>query len=233
MQKGEAVSLPEPYYQDDACTIYCADCREVLPLIEADVMITDPPYGVNLGDHSGNGENRPGYLKKDGYDGYDDSFDNFKSVIVPVLTVGIQRFCRSAVFGIAPNIWELPAPAALGGVYLPAGCGRMVWGFSNLATIALYGKPPDLELGAKATTICSTAISEKNGHPCPKPLSWMNWLVGLCSRFEETIVDPFMGSGTTLFAAKLRGRKAIGIEINRDYCEIAKQRLAQGVLLTA
>jgi site-specific DNA-methyltransferase (adenine-specific) len=91
----------------------------------------------------------------------------------------------------------------------------------------LYGSAPGLEKGAHPTVIKSSAVAETNGHPCPKPLRWMTWLVGLASRPGEKILDPFMGSGTTLRAAKDLARRAIGIELDERYCEIAAKRLAQ------
>ena len=109
-------------------------------------------------------------------------------------------------------------------------CGRMPWGFQNLAPVLFFGKAPDLHLGSKATTIRSSDAAEKNGHPCPKPIKWMTWLIDLCSRPGETVLDPFAGSGTTLRAAKDLGRRAIGIEVNEAYCQIAVSQLAQGVL---
>jgi len=227
---GSAVQLPTPYYDEDGITLYHGDARELLPLLKADVMITDPPYGVNLGKHDGAKEKRPGYLVKQSYTEYDDSPENYRAQIVPVLEAGIKMHDRAAIFGVVPNLWMLPAPSALGGVYLPAGCGRMPWGFQNLAPVLFYGKAPDLHLGSKATTIRSSDAAEKNGHPCPKPIKWMTWLIDLCSRPGETVLDPFAGSGTTLRAAKDLGRRAIGIEVNEAYCRIAVSQLAQGVL---
>ena len=93
----------------------------------------------------------------------------------------------------------------------------------------LYGKAPHLNLGAKHTAWKTTATSDINGHPCPKPIEWMLKVVDLVSVDGDTIIDPFMGSGTTLRAAKDLGRKAIGIEIEEKYCEIAVKRLAQEV----
>ena len=74
-----------------------------------------------------------------------------------------------------------------------------------------------------------TEQPEKNGHPCPKPIN--AWKSIMCNSSLEghTILDPFMGSGTTLRAAKDLGRKAIGIEIDEKYCEIAAKRMAQEV----
>ena len=67
-------------------------------------------------------------------------------------------------------------------------------------------------------------------HPCPKPLKLFTWLIGQVGGVGDTILDPFMGSGTTLRAAKDLGRKAIGIEIEERYCEIAAQRMSQSVM---
>jgi DNA modification methylase len=95
--------------------------------------------------------------------------------------------------------------------------------------ILYYGKDPKMP-NAYANGRISTATAEDNGHPCPKPLEWMSWLVNRCSLEGETILDPFMGSGTTLRAAKDAGRNAIGIELEEEYCEIAVRRLSQEVL---
>ena len=108
--------------------------------------------------------------------------------------------------------------------------GRNRWGWSNLIHCLLYGTAPGLEKGAKPTAIAKTATAEKNGHPTVKPLPWISWAVGLGSRATDTILDPFMGSGTTLRAAKDLGRKAIGVELEEKYCEIAARRLSQEVL---
>jgi hypothetical protein len=73
-------------------------------------------------------------------------------------------------------------------------------------------------------------FGENNGHPCPRPIDTMRHICAIASPVGGTILDPFMGSGTTLRAAKDLGRKAIGIEIEERYCEIAAKRMSQEVL---
>jgi DNA modification methylase len=91
--------------------------------------------------------------------------------------------------------------------------------------IWFYGTAPDLNKGARPTTLHSVEMSEKNGHPCPKPIGWMTWLVNLATRRGERIVDPFMGSGTTGVAAVKLGRRFTGIEIDAGYFDIACRRI--------
>jgi len=82
----------------------------------------------------------------------------------------------------------------------------------------------------RPTSITSFDTADKVDHPCPKPIRWVTWLTSMVSQEGETVLDPFMGSGTTLRAARDLGRKAIGIEIEERYCEIAARRLDQAVL---
>ena len=224
----DSAALPVPYYADDLITLYNADARDLLPLIQADVLVTDPPYGVGLGVDKDERAGRHG-LAKPVYASYDDTYENFTDAVVPILTTAIAMTTRGAVF-TGPHIHEQPKPAAIGGVYCPAGAGRHPWGFKTFLPVLLYGTAPNLNLGAKPNVIRSSAVSVKNGHPCPKPVPWMRWLIDLASLPGEVILDPFAGSGTTLRAAKDLGRRAIGIEIDPAYCAIAVRELAQDVL---
>lgn len=220
-----------PYYERSGVTIYLGDCREILPHIAADVLITDPPYGVNLGKHGGANDGRRDHvLVKAGYDSYDDTPENFDAVVVPAIQQALAITARGLVFCAGHMAWRLPPAAAIGGVFLPAACGRTAWGYNSFAHCLLYGAAPDLHKGAKPIGITSTAAANGMGHPCAKPVEWMRWAVALASRPTETILDPFMGSGSTLRAAKDLGRLAIGIEIEERYCEIAAKRLAQDIL---
>jgi site-specific DNA-methyltransferase (adenine-specific) len=225
------MALPTPYYSHAGITIYHGDCRDILPHVTADVVVTDPPYGMNLGKHGGARDTRTRELRRGAYAGYDDTPQNYTDVVVPAVVLALCRVKRGAVFAPAPSSWQLPTPSALGGVYIPAANGHSPWGFQNLAPLLLYGTAPDLHLGARNTVMVARGSADVSmGHPCPKPVEWMTWLVGLTSREGDTILDPFMGSGTTLVAAKQLGRKAIGIEIEEKYCAIAVQRLQQEVL---
>ena len=218
-----------PYYSHGGIVIYHEDARVIAGSVSADALVTDPPYGVNLGHHAAATETR-GYLAKGAYASYDDTPENFRSVVVPTVALFLERVKRGLVFTTGTGLRDLPAYAAVGGVFLPAGSGRTCWGFQNFAFCALYGTAPNLHKGAKPTGIASTETADKLAHPCPKPYGWMTWAVMLASLHGETVVDPFMGSGTTLVAAKRLGRNAIGIEIEERYCEIAARRLQQEAL---
>ena len=217
----------KPYYQDEAVTIYHGDCREILPSVEADVLVTDPPYGVGLvGKRTKwTTEARGGYLSV---------VDDEKAVMAAVMVVEtwLEKNGRAAVTPGAKNREEYPGPDHLGAIYYPSGAGMSKWGFTCWQPILFYGPDPYLVdgKGSRPDAFSTTESAEQNGHPCPKPIGTMRWLVNRVSRPGEVVLDPFMGSGTTLRAGKDLGRKAIGIEIEEKYCEIAAQRCAQDVL---
>ena len=215
----------------DGITLIHGDCREVLPHVAGECFVTDPPYGVNLGDIDVGRNGRGGRhgLEKGKYNSYDDTYENFCESIVPAIEATVAATERGALF-IGPHLRELPKFSCLGGVYCPAGSGRHAWGFKTFLPVLFYGKDPGLYFGARPNVIQSSETVRPNGHPCPKPIGWMKWLVGRVSLDGETVIDPFAGSGTTLVAAKQLGRKAIGIELEERYCEIAANRLRQEVL---
>ena len=92
-----------PYYDHAGITIYHGDCREILPSISADVLITDPPYGVNLGDHRGANETRSGYLVKSGYASYQDTDANLRAIVVPGITAALSIVKRGSSSAPAPR----------------------------------------------------------------------------------------------------------------------------------
>lgn len=211
------------------CRLILGDCREVLPTLSGiDALISDPPYGVNLGNHGGALDGRSAHvLVKRGYENFDDTEYNFETIVVPAITAALEISKRGLVFCAGQNVWLYPRADYLGGVYIPAAQGRNKWGFSSFQHCLLYGRAPALQFGAKATGIASSATSENCGHPCPKPIPWMVWAVNLASLSGETVLDPFMGSGTTGVVCAQLGRKFIGIEIEPKYFDIACRRIEQ------
>lgn len=207
-------------------TLYLGDCREILPTIaRVDALVTDPPYGLGLGAHRGSSDSREKHLAKQGYSSYEDTPENFLAVVVPAITTALAISDRGMVFGSAPMMWSLPPPATLGGVHLPSSVGRTPWGFTSIACCLMYGRAPDLNKGCKPTGMRSTTKAPDLGHPTVKPLAWMEWAVSLGTRTGETVLDPFMGSGTTGVACHALGRKFIGIEIEPRYFDIACRRI--------
>jgi site-specific DNA-methyltransferase (adenine-specific) len=216
----------KPYYEHAGITIYHCDCREVLPHLQAvDAAISDPPYGIEIGTRNNQCSDST-HLHKGSFLSYDDTYENFLELL-PALNKAIEISTCAAIFS-GPHIHEQLKPVAIGGIFVPCATGRTPWGSKNLLPILFYGQPP-APGQHRATVLTSTVIAERNGHPTPKPISWLKWLTRLCSREGALILDPFMGSGTTLRAAKDLGRRAIGIEIEERYCEIAAKRLSQEV----
>jgi DNA modification methylase len=210
-----------------AVQLHCGDCLSVMggiPDASVDAIVTDPPYGVGLGVAKDMRGGKHG-LAKASYNDYKDTYENFVSMIVPRLTESLKISRRGAVFS-GPHLQEQPKATAIGGIFCSAGTGRHSWGFKTFLPILFYGKDPKLHHGARPNVLSSNARSEKNGHPCPKPLEWMVWLIERTTLPGETVLDPFMGSGTTGVACVKTGRNFIGIEINPDYHAIAEKRIA-------
>ena len=194
----------KPYYEQDGITIYNGDCRDVLPTLDAvDLVLTDPPYLD--GDLS---DMLPLFL-----------------ALTPnvVVTPGKQESFNwiSKAHPFWEYAWKCSGTSSLGG----SACLHILF-----EPVLAYS-PPHTPLGSDLLDYPLVVDRRANGHPWPKPLRLFAKLASHFSKDNDTILDPFMGSGTTLRAAKDLGRKAIGIEIEERYCEIAAKRMAQGVLL--
>jgi DNA modification methylase len=223
----------KPYYQHAGVTIYHGDCREALESgLKADLLCTDPPYGIGASRRAfGSRRVRPGkgfsrrgacYQAKDfGDDDWDDA------PAAADLIASARSSCKDAV------IW--------GGNYfnLPPSMRWLVWDKRNDGTSFA-----DCELAwtnqRNAVRIFryrwSGMLQEHGGrgkelrvHPTMKPLPLMKWCIGFFPE-AQSVLDPFMGSGSTLVAAKALGLTAVGIEREEKYCETAAVRLAQGIL---
>lgn len=202
-----------PYYDHAGITIYHADCRDVLPQLEpVDLVLTDPPYGVGFK-----------------YPSYEDTEENF-SFIPGVIGKMIEITPRVVCCMSMRRLFDMPRPKSLL-CWAKPGSVRVnpLGGFSEWEPILVYGKAR-YRNDFKYLPDCNNHLKEAGDHPCPKPIRLFLWLIGTELSEPSTILDPFMGSGTTLVAAKQLGRKAIGIEIEEKYCEIAARRLEQEVL---
>lgn len=201
--------------------LYHGDCLEILPTLpKVDAVVTDPPYGVDLGsDPTHVIGNRP-------YESFTDTPETIASVVVPAINIARSISARTVVTPGTRCAWLYEQPDELGAIYFPAGAGFSRWGFTCSQPILYYGKDPYMPKNKQPNSVQCTEISEKNGHPCPKPARLMQWLVNRSSVRGETVCDPFMGSGTTGVACANLGRKFIGIEIERKYFDIACERIA-------
>lgn len=207
-----------PYYQDSAVTIYHADCREIVPALgRFDLLLTDPPYGVEFA-----GKSTKHTAPNGGYLGGD------SEVGPEVVRMSLPLCERGVVFPGNALLHAYPKPRDIGCVFCPSGAGNGPWGFTCFHAVLFYGSRPGGAISP--ASISSFHVADRNGHPCPKPLEWITWAMSLGSVAGETILDPFAGSGTTGRAAKDLGRKAVLIEREERYCEIAARRMAQEVL---
>ncbi len=200
------MSLPTPYYEEPGIVIYCGDCRDILPeLGEVDCLVTDPPYGVG---------------KADWDTEFSKQWMELVSAKVVAVAPGVVNIVNMPVqIGSLPFAWMAIAA-------ITNGMTRGALGFGNYIPLLIYS---DASVFSQAKDLGSFPIdSIKPRHPSPKPLRAWRWLVSLVP--GDTILDPFMGSGTTLRAAKDLGRKSIGIELESKYCDIAIRRLQQEVL---
>ena len=217
---------PTPYYERNGITIFHGDCRDILPhLPPVDLVLTDPPYGIGVDTDNSRFTCGPaGNIAKRGNGvgsangapviGDDQPFDpSF------LTTVGEHQI----IWGWHNFPDKLPRGACL--IWLKR-YDEAFGTFLSDAETAWMSKGHGVYC---CRDLSNNAIANERVHPTQKPVSLMRW----CLNFfpdADLILDPFMGSGTTLRAAKDLGRRAIGIEIEEHYCEIAVKRLAQEVL---
>jgi site-specific DNA-methyltransferase (adenine-specific) len=215
-----------PYYSHNGITIYHGDCRDLLPMLDSvDLILTDPPYGVQLGDIPNNQR-----FDRGRYGLIEDSEDYVRMVATEIVPLCWKRAERTVLTPGVKNLLLYPKPSHIGSFYYPAASGCNSWGFSCWQPILFYGSDPYGGEGSRPDSYLSVESAEKNGHPCPKPLGQWKWLLKRTSKTGHRVIDPMMGSGTTLEAARDFGMEAIGIELEEKYCEIAAKRLSQEVL---
>lgn len=201
-----------PDYERDGIRLYCGDCLEILPQLEAiDAVVTDPPYGVGIKYHS-----------------YADTRAALSALIAAFMPLATRVATRVLVFCGVKNVWLYPEPTWVLNWTDPSGQGCCPWGFASWSPILAYGKDPFLQrrLGSRSDTIVKRFLRDKSiRHPCPKPPGIMGWLLWRATFPVELVCDPFMGSGTTGVACIRTGRRFVGIEREPKYFDIAVKRI--------
>ena len=211
------------YHSQDGIRIFCGDNRVIAPMLgQYDCLHTDPPYGIGA--------------------------DNRKRILSRGKLAKPIDYGESAWDAETPPAWTMQMMMAKarwqiiwGGNYfgLPAARGWLVWDKDNGATDFADCELAwtNLEMAVRKIKYRWSGMLQENmaekdvrWHPTQKATAVMEWALGFVPECK-TLLDPWAGSGTTLIAARAKGMQADGIEINEKYCEAAKQRLSQGVLL--
>lgn len=251
----QAGSIMKTYYEDGNIKIYHGDCRDILGTMEdrsVDLVLTDPPYGNNnnLNDLAARREaalgiGPPGPPRPIANDSEDEAND-----LVMFLFSQSQRLlvmggcCCCCCCGGGPNPqfarWALWMDEFLEFkqmvIWDKGGLG-MGWHYRRSYEVILVGEKPGAPCkwyGGNTTSNLiriNKIIPQKQDHPTPKPVGLMRKFIELHTLPGDLVLDPFCGAGPTLLAAKETGRAAIGIELEEKYCEMAANRLRQGVLL--
>jgi site-specific DNA-methyltransferase (adenine-specific) len=215
------MNLPKPYYQDETVTIYHGDCLEILPqLSTVDVIYTDPVW--------------PGAAPRQPLPGQERATELFARAAAHFPTLAgrliVHLGCDTAprfLQGVPPDLpflrvcWLRRIP--------PSYKGPVLYG-ADVAYIFGKGWLPHPETGQRVLSGEYTSVSKGhrdrgNSHPCPRPLSAVEWLVANYTRPGQTILDPFFGSGTLAVACRRLGRRCIGIDVKAAYLDIAVKRL--------
>lgn len=213
--------MAEPYYSDDLVTLYHGDCLEITEWLTADVLVTDPPYGIGW---KTNGTKRANVMRatiKPNAGIRNDLDTSFRDEV-------LARFGDKpgAVFGS----WRAPFPPRSQTLVwrkpVDAGVVGSVTGFRNdTELIFLTGRWPKRD--SQWSSVITTNLgmhSYLNGHPHAKPIPLMQKIIQATA---GTVADPFSGGGSTLVAAASLGRRAIGVELEEHWCEKTAIRLSQ------
>ena len=243
-------AMLKPYYEQDGITIYHGDCREILPHLEkVDLVLTDPPYSVSK-PGSGRWEMRYGRTQDLDFFPGDNDWEAMKETVSTAIQMAAEKlaphgslyaWCGHRQFGRLVDqleadgwstrflVWSKSCP-------VPPAPGS---GWPSAAELCLYAYRAGRRWNYKGVCPVRSNVIVADGyrygnpgkveHPTQKPFGVTTPLLLASAQSGDTILDPFMGSGTTLRAAKDLGLKAIGIEIEEKYCEIAAKRLSQQV----
>ena len=194
----------------DCCTVIQGDCLELMKALPSgcvDAVITDPPYGVGLS-----------------YANHDDGREGYRHFVGSAF---LQMRRISNFIAITPgirNLWLYPEANWVVCWAKPNSMGRSdMGGFNQWEPICIYGKH---KMYHDFFYLPMCGQPDTGNHPCPKPYELLHWLIRKATDEGVTILDPFLGSGTTAVAAKKLGRHFLGFEISETYCQIARERIA-------
>ena len=239
----------KPYHQEDGVTLYCGDARDILPQIEIPaeaVLIADPPYAL---------DNKFGTSACYGREGRRMQFDFDRggeaiAEVVEVLRFVFPRvdsyhlFCGTDHWGriaslardagLTPKPWarlKLCPPAPMPGNWWVSAFELAQYGYRPSAGAYFGDQGPQRPNTYTADGYRhGIRTAEQTGHPTQKWLPMIQYIVKTLVRPRGAAIDPFAGSGTTLVAARSLGCRAIGIELEERYCEMAANRLRQSRL---
>jgi site-specific DNA-methyltransferase (adenine-specific) len=224
----------KPYYSEAGIEIYHGDCREVLPSLAAHsigAVVTDPPYGTAVASdgygrrHIHHGQQH--IAGDDDLNAMSFAVNESRRLLVP--DGWLVVFCSPKMHSKATAVCEGAEFEIRGEVIwdkLRPGLGAGIRYQHETVLLCHLGQAQ----GRSSMFSVLRSLGCAGGHPHEKPVDVMTQLIRYASRSGELVLDPFCGSGATLVAAKLMGHAAIGCEIGERWCEIAANRLAQGVL---
>lgn len=209
------------YYSDDYVTLYHGDClTDHHEWLEADVLVTDPPYGVSYKSGMRRDTLKASILN--------DTDTHYRDEVLaswgdrPALVFGSWKIPRPATTNTL-LIWDTKGALGMGDLRIP-------WKPAHQEVYVIGSGPWQGKRDTDVLSFAPVQSMAKNGrlHPHQKPLPLMQALIA--KTVGRVVADPFSGSGSTLVAAKALGRKAIGVELDEKDCEIIAKRLSQEVL---
>ncbi len=201
----------------DSVRLILGDCREVLPTLgRVDAVVTDPPYGISYKKGSGGqGCHSTKHRNIDAIVGDDDAFDPAPFLKWPCILFGADHFCDRLTSEGVMHVWDKH-------------CGRAGKdSFSDAELFWTSWRQKRVVFRYLWKGLQQEGAGEYRWHPAAKPIVLMKWCIQLTD--AQTILDPFMGSGTTGVAAVKLGRRFIGIEIEEKYFNIAVRRISEAL----
>lgn len=228
-----------PYYDHAGITIYHGDCLECAPTIRADLLLTDPPYSRAGSLHTGRSSTEGSAETALGSDAF---WHHWFSDVVGAIAPRIALHGSGYVFSDYRTLHLVERAFARRGDGLCVTQG-LVWDrdamglgspFRASYELMAFLRHREFEWrgpkNLRNVVRCRWPYGEHPHHPAEKPVDLLRYLITHTISLGGLVFDPFCGSGSTLVAAKLDGRQAVGIEIDERYCEVAAQRLSQAVL---